>query len=507
MDIRTKLVFALVGTALGSMILLGTVMVRQADGDLEDARRNQLEGLADAKAEALEQVFSGWSDRVSLIASRTQLRLSLQRFNESRDPEELARISRILQDALEAVDVVESLAVYDLSDSLVASVGTGPDPGTSVPLPPSVPVSEHVFYQGVTAAGGRSLRVGFLANLFVDDERQGNLLIRLNAEPILDLIENPPGLIGGGEMLVLTKDGNGTPRVLRRSATGESELWTAVDAGDPESLFGLALSHEDHRALEILDDHGKLVWAEIRDLPEAQWGLVVKLDEYTGREPARIFRAKVTDLAQALAAFAIVMGAILGIRFAKPIHDLALTANRIKKGELSARASVSGEDEVGFLARTFNQMAEELEQQVSLLREFQRYFDVSLDMLCIAGGDGFFKRVNPAFQRTLGWSTQDLLSRSFLEFVHKDDLEKTQLEIQKLTQGIPTISFENRYRCTNGSYKYLAWTAQPDEETGLIYAIARDVTHLREERRWAAKRIEALNRRLQEAKLEMRGRS
>jgi PAS domain S-box-containing protein len=154
-------------------------------------------------------------------------------------------------------------------------------------------------------------------------------------------------------------------------------------------------------------------------------------------------------------------------------------ANRIRLGELDARAEVSREDEIGLLARTFNQMAEELEQRLSLLREFQKYFEVSLDMLCIADTDGYFKRVNPAFERTLGWSTEELLSRPFIEFVHPDDVEPTLREVEKLAHGIPTISFENRYRCADGSYRNLLWTSYPDPETGVLYAIARDVSELK----------------------------
>ncbi|WP_194946914.1 PAS domain S-box protein [Cupriavidus necator] len=107
-----------------------------------------------------------------------------------------------------------------------------------------------------------------------------------------------------------------------------------------------------------------------------------------------------------------------------------------------------------------------------------RFFELSLDLLCIAGMDGYFKRVNPAFQQVLGWTTQELLTRPFAEFIHPDDLAATRREIERHLAGNPTEHFENRYLCKNGTDRWLAWKAvrAPD---GLIYATARDITDSR----------------------------
>ncbi len=101
-------------------------------------------------------------------------------------------------------------------------------------------------------------------------------------------------------------------------------------------------------------------------------------------------------------------------------------------------------------------------------------------MLCIASGDGYFKRVNPAFERILGYRAQELVSRPFLEFIHPEDQESTRRELRKLVEGIPSIRFENRYRCRNGSYRWLSWTAMPQESGERIYAVASDVTQHRQ---------------------------
>lgn len=117
-----------------------------------------------------------------------------------------------------------------------------------------------------------------------------------------------------------------------------------------------------------------------------------------------------------------------------------------------------------------------LEELTHIKQERDRFFTFSLDMLSIAGFDGYFKRVNPAFEKTLGFTAEQFLSQPFREFVHPEDRAATYAELEKLTQGAPTIYFENRYQTHNGSYKWLAWTAFPILEEGLVYAIARDIS-------------------------------
>ena len=108
--------------------------------------------------------------------------------------------------------------------------------------------------------------------------------------------------------------------------------------------------------------------------------------------------------------------------------------------------------------------------------ERQRIFDVSLDMICITGFDGRFKEVNPAWKRTLGWSMEELQHRSWSEFVIEEDQVQTLEANARLLKGKNLVGFENRYRCKDGSVKWLSWSAYPDLERERTFSVVRDIT-------------------------------
>jgi PAS domain S-box-containing protein len=112
--------------------------------------------------------------------------------------------------------------------------------------------------------------------------------------------------------------------------------------------------------------------------------------------------------------------------------------------------------------------------------ELERFFTLSIDMICIAGYDGHFKRLNPSWQKTLGYSIEELIARPYLEFVHPEDREATIQRTEKFKTSVDTVAFTNRYLCKDGSYKWLMWSATPFAEQQLIYAVARDITEFKQ---------------------------
>jgi len=106
--------------------------------------------------------------------------------------------------------------------------------------------------------------------------------------------------------------------------------------------------------------------------------------------------------------------------------------------------------------------------------EQDQFFNISLDLLCIAKTDGYFLRLNPAWEKILGYTREELMAKRFFDFVHPDDLVRSQEALSALASQQEVIHFENRYRCKDGTYRWLEWTSAPAGDR--IYAVARDVT-------------------------------
>ena len=108
--------------------------------------------------------------------------------------------------------------------------------------------------------------------------------------------------------------------------------------------------------------------------------------------------------------------------------------------------------------------------------DMEEFFGLTLEMLCIAGYDGYFKRLNPIWSRVLGYTLSELMAEPFMSFIHPDDRAATAAAVQVCTGGTEFYSFKNRYRCQDGSYRTLEWTCAPSQTRHLLCAVARDVT-------------------------------
>ncbi|WP_369245801.1 PAS domain S-box protein [Streptomyces sp. R41] len=213
----------------------------------------------------------------------------------------------------------------------------------------------------------------------------------------------------------------------------------------------------------------------------------------------------------------------------RPLTEVSQGAKALAAGDLSYDVHYRGRDEIGVVADTFRELhvtSERLAAEIRTMntaiddnrlghradvagfdgtwaqllggmndtmasfaaahgrrreaeRELASIFNLSLELLCICGIDGYLKRVNPAFERTLGYPAEVLLTKPWLEFVHPEDRARTRAVLRRLADGVDLGEFENRCLRADGTERWLQWSARPVTGEGLVYAAARDVTESR----------------------------
>ena len=130
---------------------------------------------------------------------------------------------------------------------------------------------------------------------------------------------------------------------------------------------------------------------------------------------------------------------------------------------------------------------------------FDNFFKISADFICIAGFDGYFKRINPAVSKLLGYTEEELYAKPIHEFVYTQDLKITLETREQVYKNKPLLNFENRYLTKSGEIVWLSWTSMPVEDESLVYAIAKNITHkkrVEEQRNLLITNLTQINREL-----------
>jgi PAS domain S-box-containing protein/putative nucleotidyltransferase with HDIG domain len=139
-----------------------------------------------------------------------------------------------------------------------------------------------------------------------------------------------------------------------------------------------------------------------------------------------------------------------------------------------------------------------VDERRSLTERVDRHYELSRDLFGTANFEGYFEELNPAWEQALGYTTAELRSRPFIQFVHPEDRERTDAETAKLAQGIHTVSFRNRYRTAQGEYRWLEWNVRPVDDERRLYATARDITLQHEAEEALKNQSEILEQRVRE---------
>jgi PAS domain S-box-containing protein len=162
-------------------------------------------------------------------------------------------------------------------------------------------------------------------------------------------------------------------------------------------------------------------------------------------------------------------------------HEFKLMGTGDQHAWLAVRAAIERDDK-GVATRVSGTWAD-VSSRVAAEEERDRLFNVSIDLLAVGGFDGFLQQINPAWVRVLGWSRDDLMSRAVMEFIHPDDQNLTAAADRALAEDRAVADLATRFRCRDGSYRWLSWSSFPYPDRRLVFSVARDITEQKDAER------------------------
>lgn len=358
MDLRTKLIFAFVAISLASMFVLGAVSYGEAAAALQRASARQLASLATTRANDLAVIAEALREQVGLIQSRTNLRTQVAAYAEDPDAARPV-IQRIIEDAERSAEIVTRITVSDAEGEVIARAGQA-----------------HLDYRllGTLDRGDgtvtryferpdRRLATVMEAPLVFEGRVVGRVASELAVGSIVDLAGSYEGLGETGEMLLPIELNPGFVTFLNPLRHLDADSLVVLPRDQASLPVRMALDGIEGLVQDVPDYRGVPVWAAVRTLGDPPVGLVVKVDAAEELAPVAELRQRLIRVGLSVAALAILAGSLVGTLMARRLRRLNEVVRRVRTGERDLRAEENGEDEVSFLAESFNRLMDHMQDR------------------------------------------------------------------------------------------------------------------------------------------------
>lgn len=417
MRIRSKLLLTFAPLGLASLVLLGLLAYFSARDAISEQVVSDLAGIAAIQERQISNILAHNLERLRLVASRTQLRLSLRRYLDNDQVQQnRQRMNRILEDATSTVASFQRMFIQTLDGRIVASS----DPTQIGTLHPDA----AYFVEGRRGdrvdlfhrAESGKVGVYFAGPLYLNDKQLGVLVIDAHAENIVASTVGYQGLGSTGETILVRRTANGGALFLTPARfVANAALRLVIPTEHRDSPFVQSLQKREAVFRDAVDYSGHPVIAVSRYLDNVDWGLVVQM-----RRSEALHRIdRVRGVLVALIVLFSVVVLLASLAFARsitrPVSRLTETAGRISGGDLSGRADVGSKDEVGALARAFNRMTEHLVDDIRELRraeeKFQALLESAPDAIVIIERSGIICLANYQAGELLGYAPEELLGK------------------------------------------------------------------------------------------------
>lgn len=361
MSLQSKFFLYFLAFAVLPLLVTGTVVFSITKQRIERDTIEHLSLVADLSSKRLNNTLDHYADRAKLVASRTQLRASLEEYGKTHDAKAAQTMQKILLDTKNSVDNIDEITIRDTSGTIAASTNparAAEHPGSEHSSPVKSFYPDRIFKDESNA-----LHLRILGPLVLNGQDIGTLEMILPADEIMEITSDYLGLGETGEIMLVAKHPDGgaiflTPlrfdadaalsRIVDETQTGSPVL--SVLSGEEKAFTDPSIT--DYRKVSVL--------ATTRFIPATGWGMVAKVD----RDDALAAVAETRDIYLFTIVFTLLLAAFLSIVFSQsitsPILELARVSLKLKTADFSEQATATSTDEIGQLADAFNEMSEKI---------------------------------------------------------------------------------------------------------------------------------------------------
>lgn len=435
---------------------------------------NHLKSVASIQHSRIEDIYAKNCERFSLVASRTQLRLSLQQYNDDKDKKHLIKINKILIDALSSIKSFRCITIYDTDANWIASTSEEKDP---ISFLPELKNATNFINTDFKSNGENGPLLILTGPLLLNDKIIGIMEIKTDISSIKNAVQDYSGLGESGETIIAQKQNDSSIIFLMPTRFDKSAaLSRKINPYKRTSSINFAFNNKPNTLINISDYRGIEVWAVTKYIEEANWGIVVKIDQKEAtkhlNDHSKLNILTLLILILLLTFFFIITFKTIII----PIQELTSIATLISNGDTTnIKANISSNDEIGMLAKTFNEMIHkltesnnslilknsELNAQIKKIKEieaalessefkFKELFEQSPIGLALCEMNGDLISVNPTYAKIIGYSIEETLTLSYWDITPKKYEKDEQEQLRSLRETKKYGPYEKEYIHKNG---------------------------------------------------------
>jgi PAS domain S-box-containing protein len=357
MKIRRLLIIILVFMSVSPIVVSYFFIYAESKALLHDNSIAKLNDIATLQHKRIRQLLNSKKELVNSITSRTQLRLLVARIQKNNAKQSQHKILKILEDAKSSVRNIKKLSIISLEQSIIVSTGMEMNSQHLHSFTYSNRTTENSFNVQIFREDDESLTVHFLERLYIEDKHIGYLSVEFSIQNLMDILSDYTGLGRTGEVVLAGKNTEGNTIFLTPTRHNENSAFNIITPqGKLDMSINYAIAGESSILKDYVDYRSVPVLAISRHIPEARWGMIVKIDHQEAFEQLSHLQYFILQLVIFVISIAIVVSIFVSKKISEPILALGQVVLGIKQGDTKLRAKGSKLSEINSLGNAFNQM-------------------------------------------------------------------------------------------------------------------------------------------------------